>query len=69
MNEETQRSLIAIPIILLVATGVALAGSQGGVSTWGMPLFALCVALAFIIQWIAFIPAYLLRTEKFFDLT
>jgi steroid 5-alpha reductase family enzyme len=34
-----------------------------------MPLFALCVALAFIIQWIAFIPAYLLRTEKFFDLT
>jgi steroid 5-alpha reductase family enzyme len=27
------------------------------------------VALAFIIQWIVFIPAYINRTERFFDLT
>jgi steroid 5-alpha reductase family enzyme len=27
------------------------------------------VGLAFLIQWLAFIPAYLLQTEKFFDLT
>ena len=30
---------------------------------------ALGVALAFAINWIAFIPAYLLKTEKFYDLT
>ena len=27
------------------------------------------VILAFVIQWIAFIPAYVLQTEKFYDLT
>lgn len=27
------------------------------------------VILAFLIQWVAFIPAYLLQTEKFYDLT
>ncbi|MCJ7552147.1 MAG: DUF1295 domain-containing protein, partial [Anaerolineae bacterium] len=32
-------------------------------------LFALLVGLAFLIQWLAFIPAYLLQTETFFDLT
>jgi steroid 5-alpha reductase family enzyme len=32
-------------------------------------LFALSVGLAFLIQWLVFIPAYLLQTEKFFDLT
>lgn len=69
MSPETKRSVIAIVIVLLIATGLAFAGSQGGVSINGFPLFALCVALAFIIQWLAFIPAYLFRTEKFYDLT
>ena len=69
MNKATIRSVIAIIIIMLVAAGLAFAGSQGGYVVSGIPLFALCVALAFIINWIAFIPAYIWRTEKFFDLT
>lgn len=68
MNNESKRSWISIPIIVLVAVGVALAGSQGGVTIAGLPVFALGVALAFVLQWLAFIPAYLLKTEKFFDL-
>jgi steroid 5-alpha reductase family enzyme len=69
MDKANQRSIIGILIILLVAAGIAFAGSQGGFVVFGIPLFALCVALAFIINWIAFIPAYLQHTEKFFDLT
>lgn len=69
MNSETKRSVIAIVIVILIATGLAFAGAQGGVRVGGFPLFALSVALAFGIQWLAFIPAYLLRTEKFYDLT
>jgi steroid 5-alpha reductase family enzyme len=69
MDKETQRSLIAIPIILIIAAGIAFAGSQGGAARFGLPLFAWGVVLAFSIQWIAFIPAYLKRTEHFFDLT
>lgn len=69
MKQAEQRSIIAIPVVLLVGAGVALAGSQEGAALGGMPLFAICVALAFIIQWIVFIPAYIQQTEKFFDLT
>lgn len=58
-----------ISIVLLLAFFLALAGSQGGISHRGVPLFALCALLAFAIQWIAFVPAYLLQTEKFYDLT
>ena len=67
MDKTSIRSIISILIILLIAAGLAFAGSQGGFVVSGVPLFALCVALAFIIQWIVFIPAYIRRTEKFFD--
>jgi steroid 5-alpha reductase family enzyme len=68
MNKSEKRSLIALPIILLVAAFFAWAGSQGGYTIFGFPIFALCVALAFIIQWVAFIPAFIKQTEKFYDL-
>jgi steroid 5-alpha reductase family enzyme len=34
-----------------------------------LPALALAFASAFIVQWIAFVPAYLQRSERFFDLT
>jgi len=70
MNQESKRSFIAILIILLIAAGLAFAGSQGGYTTAsGFPVFALCVAIAFVIQWLVFIPSFINRTEKFYDLT
>jgi len=60
---------ITFPILLLVGALVALAGNQGGATLGGFPVFALVVVLAFLIQWLAFIPAYLFQTEKFYDLT
>ena len=47
---------------------LALAGSDGGGLAFGVPTFALCVALAYILQWVSFVPAYLKQTERFFDL-
>ena len=69
MKTTDRNAFIAFPILILIGFLVALAGSQGGASIAGVPLFALSVGLAFLIQWLAFIPAYLLQTEKFFDLT
>lgn len=46
---------------------LAFAGSDGTSRAAGIPVFALCVAGAFAVQWLAFVPAYLLRTERFFD--
>lgn len=68
MDKADRRAIISIPIVLLIAALIAWAGSQGGFTVSGIPIFALCVALAFILQWIAFIPAYILQTEKFYDL-
>ena len=69
MNQADRRAFISLPIVLLLAALIAWAGSQGGYTFYGIPVFALCIALAFIVQWVAFIPAYLLQTEKFYDLT
>jgi len=64
-----RNSLIAFPILVVIGGLVALAGSQGGAALGRVPVFALSVALVCLIQWLAFIPAFLLQTEKFYDLT
>jgi steroid 5-alpha reductase family enzyme len=69
MKQSERNSLIALLVVVLVGLGMAFAGSQGGATAFGMPIFSLSVGLAFLIQWIAFIPAYLLQSERFYDLT
>jgi len=69
MNKAERNSLIAIPVIMLIGVGIAIAGSYKGVVVSGIPLFALMVGLVFIIQWIVFIPSFIGKSEKFFDLT
>ena len=69
MKKSDRNALVAFPLVVLVGLGVAFAGSQGGGSAFGIPIFAFCVALVFLIQWLGFIAAYLLQTEKFYDLT
>ncbi len=69
MKKTDQRSLLSFPILIIVGVLVALAGSQNGSLFAGYPVFALTVGLAFIIQWLVFIPSFINQTEKFFDLT
>ena len=69
MEKEDRNALIALPVVILVALGVAWAGSQGGASALGVPIFGLAVAVVFAIQWVGFIAAYVLQTEMFYDLT
>ncbi len=69
MDKADRGAIIALPIVLLIAVALALAGSQGGADVAGIPLFAACIALAFLIQWIVFIPSFINQTEKFYDLT
>ncbi len=69
MKQSDRNALLTFPVLILIGLLVALAGSQGGRSIGGIPVFSLAVGLAYLIQWLAFIPAYRLQTEKFFDLT
>ena len=52
-------------LIALIAFGIAISIAYAT----GIELVFRAVFLAFAIQWIAFIPAYIFQTEKFYDLT
>lgn len=69
MDKSERNALVAFPLLVLIGAGVAAAGSRGGSTVGGIPVFALCVGIAFVVQWLAFIPAYLARNEGFYDLT
>lgn len=69
MKESDRKSLIALPMVVLLAALLAVAGSQGGATLGGIPVFALAVGAAFVIQWAVFIPSFKAQTEKFYDLT
>lgn len=64
-----QRRLAVFVVLVLIGSLVALGGSQGGATVGAVPVFALAVGLAFLIQWLVFVPAYIYQTEKYFDLT
>jgi steroid 5-alpha reductase family enzyme len=69
VKKQDRNALVALPVVVVIAALFALAGSQGGATVGGLPVFALCVILAFVVQWVVFVPSYLLQTERFFDLT
>lgn len=69
MKKADRDALVIFPVLILIGLGLAWAGSQGGSIAFGLPLFGLAVGLAYLIQWIVFIPSFLRQTEKFFDLT
>lgn len=69
MNKNSYKSWIGITIAIAVGALIAFAGSQGSSDIYGMPLYAITILLTFLIQWIVFLPSYLYKTEKYFDLT
>jgi steroid 5-alpha reductase family enzyme len=66
---KNRSSLIIFPVLVLIGYLVALAGSQNGATLGSLPVFGIVVGLAFVIQWLVFIPAYIYQTEKYFDIT
>ena len=70
MAERTDSQItISIAIAVLIGALIAWAGSDGGDRFGALPVFALCGALAFAVNWAAFIPAAIQRTEHYYDLT
>ena len=66
-----KRAVLSFTVILfsvLVAVGVGSAGSTGGAEIGGVPVMIVCAVLAFSVQWVAFVPAFLRQTERFYDL-
>ncbi|MEM7219639.1 MAG: DUF1295 domain-containing protein [Pseudomonadota bacterium] len=69
MDSFTTQSLVGIAAAMALGAGIAWAGSHGSVLVGGWPAFGLCVAIAFAVQYVGFVPSFLAQTEHYFDLT
>lgn len=69
MHRSTAQAALSIPVVLSIAAAIGWAGSQGGERVGGIPVFALCGALCFGLNWLVFVHAYAAQTERYFDLT
>lgn len=69
--QRSIQSLLVVLVCVVLGAGLALAGGSGGerLGDGGLAVFAACTIVAFAINWVAFVPAYLRRTERFYDLT
>lgn len=62
-------NLLITAFVLLLGAVIAWTGSSGSASVGDISVFALIVALAFLVQVVAFVPAFIMQSERFFDLT
>ena len=70
MAERTDRQImVGTAVAIVVGALISWAGSDGGDRFGALPVFALCGALAFAVNWAAFIPAAIKQTEHYYDLT
>ena len=61
-------SILSILACLAFGAIMALAGSPGSITLYGLPSFALAASIGFILHWLIFIPSYIYQTEHYFDL-
>ncbi len=70
MDKDDKIALVTVPVAVAIGAGFAWAGASVPVFSIGkFPVIYICIAAAFVIQWLAFVPAYLFKTEKFYDFT
>lgn len=57
-----KKRLIAVVVVVAICALIAWAVSGGDMNWWYI------LAIAFGVQWVAFVPSYIFKTEKFYDL-
>jgi steroid 5-alpha reductase family enzyme len=68
-TKHTARNMFTVLVATLLGLGFAWMAGSSGISAYGYPVFVICAAVAFAINWLAFIPSALAQTDKFYDLT
>ncbi|GIQ82517.1 protein of unknown function DUF1295 [Kipferlia bialata] len=70
---SSAKQWLSIAAVALAGVCLSLTGSVGSVTvtlfTHPVPLYALCGVFIYAVQIVAFVPAWILNTEMFFDLT
>lgn len=68
MSRNAQ-SLVGVLVAVLIGGLVAWAGGSGAATVGPVSVVVMCAAVAYAVNWVAFVPAYLGQTERFYDLT
>jgi len=68
MQSAERKALQGTVFVILLGSVFAVVGSDSSRTLGGVPIFAICVGLAFVVQWLAFVPAFVGQSEKYFDL-
>lgn len=67
--KNAPRNLIVAAVATGLGMGFAWLAGGNGVHAFGTSVFVVCAALAFLINWMAFVPAAIAQSDKFYDLT
>jgi steroid 5-alpha reductase family enzyme len=62
-------NIIISIFLFFLALLIGYAGSLDGPSIFGYPGLMLIATVGFLIHWLVFIPSYLFKTEKYYDIT
>ena len=57
-----------VTIVFTIGFAIAYACSIGALSYNGLPVIVCCMLVSFLVHWMAFIPSYAFRTEKYYDI-
>ena len=66
---STAKDYINIIIVILFSCVIAFAGSDNSTKYNGYSILFLCMVASFLVHWLVFIPSYLAKTEKYYDIT
>lgn len=66
---KSLKSLIVVVVVTVVALAFSGFASANSVELYGYPAMYLCGWLALVINWLAFIPSALAKSDKFYDTT
>jgi steroid 5-alpha reductase family enzyme len=69
VTKQQRTSLIGIVVSVVLGVLVSLAGSDGSAKAGSVAVFALCGALAYVVNWVVYVPSNAAKTEHYFDLT
>lgn len=68
-RKDVGLTAIVVVSVLLIVSLVANAIGANSVEINGLPAVVWCVIIVFAVQWLAWIPASISQTERFYDLT
>ncbi len=66
---STAKDYINIIIVILFSCVIAFSGSDNSTKYNGYSILFLCMVASFLVHWLVFIPSYLAKTEKYYDIT